>query len=324
MILFVTGQYAGAQYIHPLLERWSKIDSPNWQLVATGTSCKYWDEKGISYYDFCESSSESVPHLLDLVKPSLVVVSTSASIILEYVFIIEAMKKKIPTASYIDIWNNYRDRFQYDRETIFPDYVLAIDDRCASEMIAEGIPEDIVKVIGQPYLENVVLEMPAIGNHLLITSQPIRKYRKHSLGYDETIFCDVCIKAVEQLNIDQVYISRHPDEQTVLEKKNIKGVIWTVGKGVDDVASSHTVLGMYSMQMIIAYLWGRKVASIQPGLCGVDPSPLSRWGLIPKLDDVEDVVSFISKPKNNIQNIDLKENLLGSTERIEKFCLAVL
>jgi len=42
MILFISGQYAGAQYIHPILETRLIKKSFKWNLVATGTSCKYW------------------------------------------------------------------------------------------------------------------------------------------------------------------------------------------------------------------------------------------------------------------------------------------
>lgn len=321
MILFVTGQYAGAQYIHPLLQKWGANDSPKWQLVATSTSCKYWDEWKVPYEYMTEESADKISSYLGKIKPSLVVVSASANVVLEYLFIIEARKKKLPTASYIDVWNNYRSRFQFKEEKIYPDNVLAIDARCEEEMIADEIPEDIIKVIGQPYLEEVATKEPALGNHLLIASQPIRKHRKLSLGYDEAIFWNICLKAIEKLDLDHVYATRHPDEEFDITQPTINGVTWAIGKGLDDVANSHTVLGMFSMQMIIGYLWGRKVASIQPGLCENDPSPLSRWGLIPKLDDVEDVVAFINEPFTHNNNIELKANLMGSTNRLESFCL---
>ncbi len=51
---------------------------------------------------------------------------------------------------------------------------------------------------------------------------------------------------------------------------------------MENVVNSHTVIRMFSMQMIVGYLWGRKVASIQPDLSENDRSPLSRWGFIPQ------------------------------------------
>ena len=44
MILFVTGQYAGAQYIYPLIKKWAINKTIKWNLIARGASCKYWDE----------------------------------------------------------------------------------------------------------------------------------------------------------------------------------------------------------------------------------------------------------------------------------------
>ena len=320
MILFVTGQYAGAQYIHPLLEKWSGIYTTRWQLVATSSSCKYWDECGVSYTNYKETSSDTISLFLDTIKPTLVVISASATVELEYIFTIEAKKKNIPTASYIDIWTNYSARFQYKDRPIYPDHVLAIDDRCAEELTAEGVPENIIKIIGQPYLEKVAADDPVLGNNLLIVSQPIRKYYKNDFGYDETEFLNLCLNAVEKLGLNHVHITRHPDDVGYELESIPSDVTCTIGKGIVDVAKSHTVLGMFSMQMIVGYLWGRKVISIQPGLCKNDPSPLSRWGLIPRLDKVEDIVTLINEPNVN-NNMELKDNLKGSVERLELFCL---
>jgi len=319
MIVFVTGQYAGAQYIHPLLSKWSRNTNRKWKLVATNTSCYYWDKLEVPYINLIGISSEKVSLLLDRLKPTLVVVSASANIELEYLFIIEAKKKKIPSASFIDTWTNYSARFRYKGTSIYPDHVLAIDEHCAEEMANEGIPENIIKIIGQPYLESIANDIPDLGEDLLITSQPISKYYKNSLGYDETDFLNICVNAVEKVNYEKVVLTKHPDEElSYIQSKN-SNITYRVGKGLTDIAQSHTVLGMFSMQMIIAYIWERKVASIQPGLKTDDPSPLSRWGLIPKLHNENEVLEFISEPYD-INNIELISVLKNSNDRFELFC----
>lgn len=321
MILFVTGQFAAAQYVHPLLQHWEGKTSDVWQLVAIGSSCKYWNDCQIPYTYFEDQSPTAVASYLELHKPSLVVVSASATEELEYIFVLEAKSKGIESACFIDMWTNYRARFQYNGKAIFPDHVLAIDDRCADEMVAKGIPGKIICIIGQPYLEKVITNTPPLGDNLLIVSQPIRKYRGKSLGYDETDFKMVCLKAVEKLAIYNVYVTRHPDEVEPENKTNrSSGIIGGSGQGLLDVAHCHTVLGMYSMQMIIGYLWGRKVASVQPGLCAEDPSPLSRWGLIPRLKQVEDLVEFIQKDDEVKGQEIIKDSLVGSLNRFEAFC----
>ena len=97
------------------------------------------------------------------------------------------------------------------------------------------------------------------------------------------------------------------------------------------MVDSHTVLVMFSMQMIIGYLWGRKIASIQSKSLKNDYSPVSRWGvgLNPSLGKEDEVAEFIAQ-KNYYKNYKyeklLKDRLdqlgiPGSIKRPQKFLI---
>ena len=321
MILFVTGQYASGQYLHPLLKLWEGKVSNEWELVATGPSCGYWDKFGVPYKTIKDNSPMTVASYIKSLKPSVIMVSASANIDLEHVFITEARKALVPSACFIDTWINYRPRFQYQGKLLLPDHVLAIDDRCADELVADRIPEKVIHIVGQPYLEEVAFTVPALGPNTLLVSQPISKNQWRNLGYDEKDFYKVCIKAVNKLGMSNIYGTRHPDESVNAHMPDSSSVVWVEGKDALDVASSHTLLGMFSMQMIIGYLWGRKVASVQPKLNMDDPSPLSRWGLIPRLEKVEEIIDFINERDVKVCDEGFKNNLAGSLDRFESFCL---
>ena len=328
MILFISGQYAGAQYIHPILQKWSVENTPEWSLIAERASCKYWDEVKVKYKKIVKPTAGNVADYLDLLKPALIITSTSVNKDFEALFIVEAKKKSIPTASFIDFWSNYLIRFKHKGELIFPDNVLAIDNRCADEMITEGIPENIIRVIGQPYLENVLKNIGKMGNNLLLAGQPVKKYYDNRLGYDEIDFWKICFDVIKKTGASNVLSTRHPEEVPYKNKDN-SNMIFLQGRGIRDIEDSHTVLSMFSMQMIVGYLWGRKVASIQPKLHKKDLSPLSRWGLVPRLETVDEVVEFIEKNNTSVSNQELKQypnvkldqfGLHGSVNRLELFC----
>ena len=328
MILFVSGQYAGAQYIHPILENWSTKKNFKWNLVATGASCKYWNETKIEYKQIKNYTANKVSNYIDLTKPKLIITSTSGNIELEHLFILEAKKKSIPTASFIDVWTNYLLRFKYKERFIFPDHILAIDNRCKDEMIKEGIPQNLIKIIGQPYLESISKNVPMLGPNILLAGQPIKKYFGNNLSYDEIDFKKICLKALKKINYFNILNTRHPEETPCAIKKNF-AISSRKGRGYRDVADSHTVLGMFSMQMIIGYLWGRKVASIQPKSLKYDYSPLSRWGLIPALKNADKVAEFIAQKnyykKNKYEKL-IKDRLdqlgvPGSIKRFHKFLI---
>jgi len=326
MILFVSGQYAGAQYIHPILVKLSFKKRFKWNLVATGASCKYWNESKIEYNKIKYYTANKVSNYIDLIKPKLIITSASNDIELEHLFILEAKKKSITTASFIDVWTNYLSRFRYKEKFIFPDHILAIDNRCKEEMIKEGIPQNLIKIIGQPYLEDISKNVPCLGQNILFAGQPIKKYFGNNLGYNETDFKKICLKTLKKIGNYNVLNTKHPEEASYEINKNL-GVPSRKGRGYKDVADSHTVLGMFSMQMIIGYLWGRKVASVQLKSLKTDLSPLSRWGLIPVLKNEDEVVEFVAQ-KNYYKNYKYEKlskdrldqlGIPGSIKRFQKF-----
>ena len=322
MIIFVTGQFAGAQYLHPLLTKWeaSSEKCPEYKIVATGSAIHYWRENGVKYDEVLLKTAASVVKYLKMVKTNLVILSASGSEELEYIFILQAKKLGIETANFIDTWTNYKGRYIYNGKSVYPNTILSINEKCTEEMVEDGIPADIIQEIGQPYLEEVCNAIPALGTQILLPLQPIKKVWGNQLGYDETTFLNTVIPVIEQVDqASQLNITKHPDSDTSLFKRT--SIKLTQGQGIDDIKNCHTVLGMFSMQMVLGYLWGRKVASVQPNLKEADPSPLSRWGLIPRIDNKEELFKFINcKYSDTIsQRLMLLNQIHGSSNRLDSF-----
>jgi hypothetical protein len=322
VVLFVTGQYAGAQYIHPLIKRWNnrdKADYPEYKLVASGSSCKYWDQHNIDYDQIKSQHASSVADYLNSTNPNLLILSASASENLEYLFILQAKKIGIKSANFIDTWSNYKNRFLYEKVEVYPDKILSINGKCSEEMIEDGIPEELIEIIGQPYLEEVVGTLLPLGDRILLPLQPVKRTRGDSLGYNENIFLKTTLDAISRVGkIDKVHVSLHPSSE-ISQFYNDSLIQYREGNGYKDIESASIILGMFSMQMIVGFLCGRKVASIQPGLSDADPCPLSRWGLIPRLESVEEIVNFIKLPVTDDYDALLAHDIDGSLNRLESF-----
>ena len=319
MIIFVTGQYAGAQYIHPLLKRWAIDDKqcPEYKLVATGGSVKYWQEVKVKYDQVLTST---IMEYIKTVNPKLIILSASGNENLEYLFILAAKKLSIKTINFIDIWGNYRNRYIYNGEEVFPDVILSINEKCTEEMVSEGVPAEIIQEIGQPYLEEVCKNIPPLGGEILLPMQPIKKTRGDSLGYDEGDFLKLTLSVMEQVGKSpEVHITAHPDNNFDLLDQG--GIKLTEGRGIEDIKNAHTILGMFSMQMVVGYLWGRKIASVQPKLKGIDPFPLSRWGLVPKIENKKELIKFMNLAVDGSisEKILLLQQLNGSLNRLDRF-----
>lgn len=329
MILIVTGQYAGAQYIYPLIKKWSVNKTTKWNIVAKGASCKFWDKVNIKYTKIVNISSQEVSEYLELMRPNLIITSTSLNYNFEALYINEGKKKKIPTASFIDFWSNYLIRFKFKKELIYPDNIFAIDLNCLMEMINEGVPEKLIKIVGQPYLEQIIGSDYKIGDKILFAGQPLEKFFKKNLGYNEEDFWKICFQVINKKKLKKILCTNHPEAINFSVSDGYNNII-SEGQGLNDILDCHTVLGISSMQIFIGYLLGRKVASIQPKIKNQDIFPLSRWGLVPRLETVEDIINFIENNDNQFDNFQNKNDrssevdqfqLNGSLERLELFCL---
>lgn len=322
MIIFVTGQYAGAQYLYPLIKKWQSQygNHPKYKIVATGASVNFWQQFDVDYITIEGGHRYSVDDYLDELSPRLIILSASGSEELEHLFILSAKSKKITTASFIDTWTNYKNRFIYNNQDLYPDIIISIDEKCTEEMIMDGIPSEIIQEIGQPYLEDVCQNIPLLGNDILVPLQPINRTRGTNLGYDENDFFQIIIDMMDISGAcEKIHVTSHPSDISNLPNQELIDV----GQGIEDVKNAHTVIGMFSMQMIIGYLWGRKVASVQPNLKASDPSPLSRWGIVPRIKDSEELIKFINSPIS-ISSVSRRDELIkilyGSIDRLDQFC----
>jgi hypothetical protein len=318
VILFVTEQYAGAEYLLPLLKHWREVAPTAWSLVATGASVALWRKHGFAPLEPEGDALSWLRKQWKSLDPNAVLASASAASKLERAAVLLARENGKPSAQFLDMWTNYKMRFEVDTDAAsFPDFILAIDKRCIEEACSDGLTKANYYLIGQPYFEELIERRPPLGRHVLLAGQPIAKYCGRAFGYDETDFWRVAGNCFE--GVSAVMATRHPEEAT----GGHHAMAMVPGRGCTDVAESHTVLGMYSTQMIIGYLWGRKVASLQPGLRGADPCPLSRWGVIPRLESELEVVDFLAQPGDPNLGDDLRCTVKGSLKRLEAFCLMV-
>ncbi|BAY26005.1 hypothetical protein NIES2100_58150 [Calothrix sp. NIES-2100] len=121
------------------------------EAYAKGPAIRQFQRLGVAYQPVGE---EHQPLFVEL-DGDVLLTGTSQVDEFERDAILWARKKGIPSIAVIDYWANYLQRFQPvnhpDAKPIFPDTITAIDETCAAGMIAEGLPSDRIRVVGQPY-----------------------------------------------------------------------------------------------------------------------------------------------------------------------------
>ncbi|MBU0516574.1 MAG: hypothetical protein KJ621_17595 [Proteobacteria bacterium] len=331
MILFLTHQTAGAEYLLPLARRWAAGGSAPpapWEILASGPSVAVWRANGFEVKTPPPDPGPWLAEFFESQKPRLVVASASVGAETETTAVALAQRTGAAAVQFLDMWSRYRDRFlDGEGRPVWPDRILAIDERGRGEMIADGLPSERIVVVGQPAWESFVnLAAPPQNDHILLVSQPIAAYYGSALGYTEALFLDVCLAGLERAGWPgPVVVSRHPEEETgQLTPRPGINVRQVKGAGPSDLTDARTVVGMFSTLLILAYLIGRRTLVVQPGLKGEDPCPLSRWGLRPRLESEAEVAAALRSPGHAFDPSPIQKALPGSLDRLEAVILELL
>jgi hypothetical protein len=204
----------------------------------------------------------------------------------------------VPVIHVLDHWNSYQSRMETDGMPAFiPDH-YAVMDSIAFEAAAEaGIDESILQITGQPALSNLAGEFAqwktkkdrSILNRegfdpskrlISFISEPVEHDQGATLetpgyrGYTEKDvirrFCEILQPFAKDI---QIAILPHPrEEQEALaelwhaHKGALFGKVLNLNRGRDGVFMSDGVSGMGSVLLYEAWLLGKAVISIQPGL----------------------------------------------------------
>jgi hypothetical protein len=230
-------------------------------------------------------------------NPDLVVLGTSEpeDLVLgkpEAVFAFVAQKQKIPSISVLDFWSGYRARFSLPGSVhldALPDAICVMDERAKEKMVAEGFPDKLLFVTGNPYWDHLgrvkreldcvnrqVLKrgMGIVGRKLILfISQPLSGLRNWHGQYDEH-------KALEKLSEsvalvcegDEVdlWVKPHPREDKAalseaIRSSGIRARVMDAGEEAYRTGrAADLIIGMFSMLLVEFALLGLPVVSFQP------------------------------------------------------------
>ena len=221
----------------------------------------------------------------------------------------QAKQRGIPSLAFLDQWQNYAVRFSgkqdHERLAYQPDWINCLNEIGRKEMIREGFDETRLVAFGHPYLSSLKHDLPALdvaslraGLHIsatdkvvLFVSEPIREHYGNTRGYDQYRALDYFLSSLADVTEQpKILVKLHPKDNRAsfqaLADKFATLSLQFIGNELSPIeclAVSDLIFGMSSIMLIEAFILGKKVASLQPGLCVEDPLVLSRHKLIPAI-----------------------------------------
>jgi hypothetical protein len=185
-------------------------------------------------------------------------------------------KNKVLTASVLDHWTNYTNRFKLNNESILPD-IFIVYDKNAYDLCTSQFPEfKNIILLKNYYLENQLIESNTLEikkDYILYLDEPI-KFHPNSIkkyNYDEILGFELFLKFKNKTKFknDKILIRFHPSELNKSKYdvliNSYKGITITNHNSlVEDLTRSKIVVGYESMAMVVALQINKPVFSIIP------------------------------------------------------------
>ena len=288
---------------------------------------------GERHPDDRQEESDVLKKLEDLLQSQsivLLVTGTSWGNQTELLCIRLCRKWNVPTVSILDYWSNYSNRFLMELSTggeyIYPDYYFVMDEMAKKEAISDGLPEDILRVVGHPGLDKYLLmgkRKPVFsGNRsVLFLSQPLSVLYGNTLGYDEYIAFEDLREVCEELSLD-VHIKFHPKDSANFREQYKK---FSVEGNTDDLMLQHgMVVGMSTMALLHGGLMGVPVISYQPNLLGKDGCITNRLGISRGCYTKDELKRTMLEKESGAWNCDYVGRREFSTPRVVEKLLRII
>jgi hypothetical protein len=237
----------------------------------------------------------SLASCLKAARPEVVIFASSVRDTLALALARAAQAAGVPVLHALDSWTGYRTRMEMDGlPTFVPDAYAVPDQLAHDDALADGIPQHVLRVTGQPafagpgwYTPPAPSGRPADGRcKLLFVSEPAEADHGLARGYTEhtslALLCRGLQPLAGRVTLDVLPHPRH--EKGLVEKDwqasrgALDGGVIAMDVAVGGLCVYDGVSGMASVLLYQAWLLGRPVISVQPNL---KFEPLRQWSRRP-------------------------------------------
>ncbi|MBD2680437.1 MULTISPECIES: hypothetical protein [Nostoc] len=278
----------------------------------------------------CTPISEEHQTLFERLTGDILLTGTSQYDEFERDAIVWARQERIPSIAVMDYWANYRQRFQSlknpDAEPIFPDIITAIDEVCAAGMLAEGIPEKQIRIVGQPYFAWLIARQKCRKSIL----KPIENILFASqTNANEVEILSVLIKVLTEYKpLKKLLIRFHPRQgrcPASLDLLARSGLPFAIDESADTLATlrqQDIMLGITSIILIEAALMGIPAGSLVFNTS--DTLMSNQYGITVPINSPEKLREFLYCPQNEVLDRQFIEQHHNADFRLAQLCKSMI
>jgi len=194
-----------------------------------------------------------------------------------------AKSNNIPSVAVIEHWSWYRKRFESKDGLLLPDFIIVNDEIAQQDAVEEGLSANVLRPLGNPYLERLSIYRPARANSkqlrarynlpfdkrlVVFISEELKDTFKQGtsdyLGYDEYQVLKI-IQSVLRSS-DHLVVKKHPEETSDKYESflNDQASILTTCSATDLATVADVVIGMASMLLLELAIFREDVISLRP------------------------------------------------------------
>jgi hypothetical protein len=234
-----------------------------------------------------------------------------------------ARNRGVPRTALLDASMYYLDRVAGPKREPFyylPDKIFVLNDFTRCEMLAEGFPPARIVATGQPVYDYLAAPRGANASvvdlqprHVVFFSEGLAKETlrrpEHDVGYDEEVVVPLLIEILTAFASDRpisLTIKRHPKEHVPDRTYAVSPGLSVTDIGNADPAvlmlGADLICGMSSSLLLEAWIAGKPVVSLQPGLCSWNRLVLCRANIITAALDADQAREAIRQGLNGIRS----------------------
>ncbi|MBT3810358.1 MAG: hypothetical protein HOL07_16165 [Rhodospirillaceae bacterium] len=230
-------------------------------------------------------------------RPTVMIVSTTGSAT-EVAAMSAATALGVRTVRIIDVPYNHAERIRDSAPPgVVGDALAVISMRDIDRAPPEGIPRERIVAVGHPGWERVKPAHPADSRAMVFLSQPIGADGFGRFGYSEMASWDLVLEArrVRPDLFQSLIWAPHPRESVPAEiLPGCDGIAVSTDQALQECG---TVFGIFTAALTDAFLMGRRVIPVQPGLPADDFCTLSRAGWVARCGSLTDVIMALEAAK---------------------------